>query len=100
MAQTTTIDDYVADGHVPKIDFIKMDIEGSEVNALRGAVKTIRRFRPKLAISVYHKIDDLITIPLLIKDIEPSYNLVLDHYTVHQEETVLYGTPTLERYRD
>ncbi len=53
------MDDYITE----RVTFIKMDIEGSEANALRGAEKIIRTYKPKLAISVYHKKDDLWTIP-------------------------------------
>jgi FkbM family methyltransferase len=50
-----------------KATFIKMDIEGAELKALSGATKTIRQNRPKLAVCVYHRTEDLITIPQLIK---------------------------------
>jgi FkbM family methyltransferase len=91
--QTIAIDDFVRDYRVPKVDFIKMDIEGSEREALRGAAETIRRFKPKLAISAYHRPDDLLVLPALIKEIEPSYALYFDHYTIHAEESVIFATP-------
>jgi FkbM family methyltransferase len=91
--RTMSIDDFVRQSKLPKVNFIKMDIEGGERPALRGAADTIRRFRPKLAISAYHLADDLLAIPALIKEIEPSYQLMLDHYTIHQEESVVFAVP-------
>jgi FkbM family methyltransferase len=55
----TTIDRVVADLGLARVDFIKMDIEGSEVPALRGAVETLRRFKPRVAVGTYHKGRDL-----------------------------------------
>lgn len=89
---TISIDDFVRANQVPKVDFIKMDIEGSEREALGGAIETIRRFKPKLAISAYHRPDDLLLLPPLIQTIEPSYRLYFDHYTIHAEESVIYAT--------
>jgi FkbM family methyltransferase len=89
---TISIDDFVSANNVPRVDFIKMDIEGSEREALRGAAETIRRFKPKLAISAYHRPDDLLVLPALIQEIEPSYALYFDHYTIHAEESVIFAT--------
>ena len=63
------------------ISFIKMDIEGSEVAAIKGAKNTILQNHPKLAICVYHKGDDFISIPQAVFDIRTDYNLYLRHYT-------------------
>ena len=90
-ASTIAIDDYVAQENLNKVDFVKMDIEGAEIPALKGAAETIRKFKPKLAICVYHKKDDFYTIPGLIEQIQPGYKFYLDHYTIHREETVLYA---------
>lgn len=49
-------------------DFIKMDIEGAELAALKGGIKTITKCRPQLAISIYHSSEDFINIPLYLKD--------------------------------
>ncbi len=89
--KTITIDDYVEEKKLKSLDFIKMDIEGAEVQALQGAWKTIQTFKPKLAICVYHKTDDLFKIPFLVKEIVPEYKLYLDHFTIHREETVLFA---------
>lgn len=88
---TTTIDGAMAQSHAPRVDFIKMDIEGSELGALRGAESTIRRWRPKLAISLYHRPEDFFSIPLWIDSLDVGYRLYLDHYSIHHEETVLYA---------
>lgn len=72
-----------------KISFIKMDIEGSEVEAIKGARKTIKKYKPKLAISVYHKKTDIYEIPLLIQEICPEYKFYLRHFSTHLSETVL-----------
>lgn len=51
--------DHILSGHCGKVDFIKMDIEGSEVPALRGAKEVIFHDHPVLAICIYHRITDL-----------------------------------------
>lgn len=71
-------------------NFIKMDIEGAEREALIGATKTIQKHKPNLAICLYHKPEDLWELPLLIKQIEPSYDMYI---RVHEDmclSTVLY----------
>lgn len=73
-----------------KVSFIKMDIEGAEINALRGAEGTIKTYKPKLAISVYHKKEDIWEIPKLILSYVPEYRLYLRHYSPFKDETVLY----------
>ncbi len=92
-AETITIDKLVSQEPVQKVDFIKMDIEGAELRAIEGATETIRTFAPKLAITVYHKIEDLCTIPHLIKSLQPNYNFYLDHFTTNMMETVLFAEP-------
>lgn len=73
------------------ITFIKMDIEGSELEALKGAKTVIQRDKPKCAISVYHKLEDMITIPLYIKELVPEYKLYIRHYSNSEFDTVLYA---------
>lgn len=86
-----SIDDFCRAKGLKRIDYIKMDIEGSEADALAGAHETILRFRPKLAICLYHKPADLWSIPLSIKQRYPFYRLYLDHHTLHNQETVMYA---------
>lgn len=71
--------------------FIKMDIEGSEMNALLGAENTIRRNRPKLAICIYHSNEDHLRIAKWIYGLNLGYKLYIRHHTAYLEETVLYA---------
>lgn len=61
---------------IPKVNFIKMDIEGSEREALLGARETISYFKPKLSICAYHRKDDFKVLTNIIRDIEPGYRLI------------------------
>lgn len=76
-----------------KVTFIKMDIEGAERNALEGMEKTIATYQPTLAISVYHRKDDLWKIPEQILNIRSDYDLYLRHYTEGISETVMFFVP-------
>ncbi|MDR2651595.1 MAG: hypothetical protein LBC68_04690, partial [Prevotellaceae bacterium] len=64
---------------------------GAELKALYGAEKTIKKYKPKLAICVYHRKEDLITIPQYIKLLRDDYCLFLRHYSDFFAETVLYA---------
>lgn len=88
---TLSIDDLVQRKNLSKVDFIKMDIEGCELLALKGAEKTLRTFQPKLAISLYHKNEDFVEIPKYLQKLGLGYKFYLGHYTIHAEETVLYA---------
>ena len=74
-----------------KVTFIKMDIEGSECEAIKGAQNTIKTYKPRLAISVYHKLEDIWSIPKLILELNPNYKLYFRHYSIAGDETVLYA---------
>lgn len=87
--QADKLDDLISE----KVSFIKMDIEGAEMNALRGTEKIIREYKPKLAVCVYHKKEDIWEIPKLILGYVPEYKLYLRHYSMTNDETVLYCIP-------
>lgn len=84
--------DEVIDGNI-RITFIKMDVEGSELESLKGAKNTIKKDKPKLAVCIYHKPEDMITLPLYIKSLVPDYKLYLRHHSNGAGETVLYAMP-------
>lgn len=88
---TLAIDDLVGDQHLDRVDLIKMDIEGAELNALRGAEQTLKKSRPKLAIAVYHRLDDFWTIPQYLDELGLGYQFYLRHFTIHTEETVMFA---------
>lgn len=71
--------------------FIKMDVEGAELEALKGAEQIIKSCRPKLAISVYHKLEDIDEIPKLLLSYHPDYRFYLRHYSLTNSETILYA---------
>lgn len=75
------------------VTFIKMDIEGAELAALKGGYNLIKKFQPNLAISIYHKTEDVWTIPNLLLEIVPTYRFFVRHYSVLSSETVLYAIP-------
>lgn len=88
-----SIDEIVMD---TQVSFIKMDVEGAELRALSGAKHVITRDMPVLAISAYHKIDDLITLPQYIRSLAAaghSYQLYLRHHGCVAAELVLYAIP-------
>lgn len=74
-----------------EVNFIKLDIEGAEIEALTGAEQLIKKYRPKLAICVYHKQEDLWKIPLLIKKMVPEYHIYLRHQSDYFYDTVMFA---------
>lgn len=86
---TDKIDNLIGDEE--QATFIKMDIEGAELKALKGAAGTIKRDKPKLAVCVYHKREDLITIPQYIKSLAGGYQLYLRAHFPYASEVVLYA---------
>ena len=82
IADIVSIDEYVVEKNLPRVDYIKLDVEGSELNVLRGAAQSILKWKPILAISAYHKPDDLWTLMRFLKSLRPDYEFVLRHYAV------------------
>lgn len=88
-AQVKRLDDVLKSRNVT---YIKMDVEGAEMNALLGAEHIIRTQRPRLSVCVYHKVSDFWQIPLLLNKFNHEYKFVLRHYSKTScEETVLYA---------
>jgi FkbM family methyltransferase len=88
--QAVTIDQSLGDRPV---SFIKLDIEGGELNALKGAAQQIKRNAPILAVCVYHDIEDFWRIPDFVMGLGVKYKIYLRHYTEGWSETVMYFVP-------
>ena len=88
-----SIDSITEELELPRVDLIKMDIEGAEPNALAGAMRTIKQFRPQLAISIYHQPDHFLDIPQLLGDTLMNYCFYVRNYHFISNETILYAIP-------
>lgn len=73
--EVITIDEFVKRERIKKIDLIKMDIEGAEFDTLKGAIKTLKRDKPDLIITIYHRGEHFFKIPGWLKKQVPQYNL-------------------------
>lgn len=91
-----SIDDFVKDYNIDKIDLIKLDIEGCELEALKGAKESIQKFKPKLQICLYHKKEDLWELPIYIKQLVPEYKLMINHNTLCTDETIMFAEIEME----
>jgi len=90
--EVVAIDEVVAELDLPSLQFIKMDIEGAEVNALKGACETIRRFRPRIGMGTEHTSDvsaNNEAVIRTVRDIDPSYQVVFTE--VHPEQSASHG---------
>jgi FkbM family methyltransferase len=88
--QVLKLDSFVAQQGLTKVSLIKSDVEGAEPYVLSGAKETIRRFKPKLQISIYHQIEHLWKIKEQIDCIQPGYRYYVGQHTLRGTETVLY----------
>lgn len=87
--EVVKLDDCLAEAHVT---FLKMDIEGAEYQALEGARELIARQKPKCAICVYHRMEDIWKIPLFLKSLVPEYRIAIRHHADRWvSETVCYA---------
>lgn len=92
IVDVVSMDKYCSEHNI-KPDLIKMDIEGSEMAALKGGINTITKNRPQLAISIYHSPEDFINIPLYLKENLENYKFRLGHYSPRPSETIFYAIP-------
>lgn len=88
VVETVTLDQVLKN---EKVTWIKMDIEGAELEALKGSERIIREQKPKLAISIYHKAEDFVDIPAWLLALAPEYKLYYRHYSLYKYETILYA---------
>ena len=89
---STTLDSYVREKNLPRVDFIKLDVEGAELDVLRGAATTIARFKPILALSAYHKLDDFWTLMNFDQSVRPDYEFAMRQFMISKEDgAYLFG---------
>ena len=90
---TTIVEAKTIDGILDgsEATYIKMDVEGAELRALYGAAETIKKYKPKLAICIYHKPEDIIQIPSYIYRLRNDYKLYIRNHSPYGIETVLYA---------
>lgn len=72
--RTITVDDFVKEKGIERVDFIEIDVEGYEKEVLKGAKDTIKRFKPKMAIAAYHYPNDEFEIPRMVLSMRRDYN--------------------------
>ena len=90
----TTIDKFAENKELSSVDFIKMDIEGAELDSLMGAKNVIKKYRPRMAICIYHKMEDHWQIPKFILSLDSSYKFYVRHNSRATHETVLFCVPS------
>ncbi len=76
--QLTTIDKFVSDRNLD-IGLIKMDVEGYELEALKGAVNTIKKFKPVLLIAIYHNPEEFVNSIKIVQDLKLDYKIIIKH---------------------
>jgi len=88
-----TLDEAAQGLGMDRVDMIKMDVEGAELETLQGATGLLRRHRPRLAVCLYHKPQDHLEIPAFLHGLDLGYRFYLEHHFVNAWETVLYALP-------
>ncbi len=74
-----------------RVTFLKLDVEGAELEALKGARDTILRCHPRMTISLYHKPEDIFELPGYVLSLCPDYRFYIRHYQLSRFETILYA---------
>jgi FkbM family methyltransferase len=87
------VDSFIQEKGIQSVCLLKLDIEGAEMEALHGAKEMIKKYRPQLAISIYHKKEHLYEIPELLRGLHPGYEFKLGFYSPTFIDTVLYAIP-------
>ena len=93
IAQLMPLDDFVLENKIDRVDVLKFDIEGAEMDALYGARRTITEFLPKMIICLYHLPDDIFAIPLFIKSLGLGYKLYVTQESWGAWDCILYAAP-------
>lgn len=87
---TVSLDEFFRSKNLNEFVTIKADIEGQELNMLKGSQNIIKQYRPKLAICIYHNPQDFFEIPEYIHSLVPEYKMFVRHHSYNECETILY----------
>ena len=90
---TVSIDEFMAENNLDRIDYICLDVEGAELHVLNGARRTIESHRPQIAVCIYHLKEDIFQIPISLKQHLDGYIFRIGHYSNGLHETVIYAIP-------
>lgn len=99
-AHLIDVDTYVERMRISRVDYIKLDVEGAEMRVLKGAAKSIAKWKPKMALSAYHKTEDLWLLTAYVKSLRPDYEFAFRHYCidVHDYWTTEADRAVMKRY--
>lgn len=86
--EVTSLDKMVEAGDIPQVNFIKMDIEGAEIHAIKGAKNTIKKYKPKLSIAVYHEYENASAIRDLVLSYRQDYKVSFGGCYVWEKELI------------
>ena len=77
--RAVTLDDLADELKLPRVDFIKMDIEGAERHAIAGARRLLASSKPRLAVCIYHSADDPEVVPRMVREANDTYQTFSRH---------------------
>ncbi|RXI31880.1 hypothetical protein CP962_03610 [Arcobacter ellisii] len=98
LVKSLTVDYFIKRNNLDKFDFLKLDVEGAELNVLLGAIDSIKKYRPNLAISIYHSLEDFFNIPFYLMSELDDYDFNIRLYSGALKDTVLYAIP--KKYKE
>ena len=93
--KVTDLDSFIDERQIERVDMLSFDIEGAEPEALQGAAAVIKKHRPKLQVSLYHKMEHLMSLPEIIDESGVPYRFYMGHHSAQGLETDLYALPIL-----
>ncbi len=92
MVPGISIDDYSKKKHL-RIDHIKLDVEGFEIEAVSGALTVIEKFRPTISVAIYHKKNDPVNLPIFLFNVLKQYDFYIGHHSQYFLESMIYCIP-------